>query len=100
MDHDPHALTWDETTQVATAIGQAFRTSDGAPTAQDVAIGISVAGDHLREVGRIAEPGDLGGDLGVGRTLIAGDRLWSVTGTGVSGHDRATLAAVTPILRW
>jgi hypothetical protein len=100
--NDPHAFTWDEATQVATATGGMFGTSDDRMTGtiQGVAIGISVAGDHLREVGRIVDPAGPGTSLGVSRTLVAGDRLWSITWTGVSGHDRATLAAVTPMLRW
>jgi hypothetical protein len=100
VSQDPHALTWDETTQVATATGQTWATVDGRPALPGVAIGISVAGDHLREVGRIVEPGGSDAGVGVSRTLVAGDRLWSITWTGVSGHDRATLAAVTPALRW
>jgi hypothetical protein len=100
--NDSHAFTWDGATQVATATGGMFGTSGdgGSGMLQGVAIGISVAGDHLREVGRIVDPAGPGTSLGVSRTLVAGDRLWSITSTGVSGHDRATLAAVTSMLRW
>jgi hypothetical protein len=105
---DPHAVTWDAATQVATATGRmSGTTADGMMgTLQGIAIGISVAGDHLREVGRIVDadvPGNAeapGDPFGASRTLVTGDRLWSITWTGVSGHDRATLAAVTPTLRW
>jgi hypothetical protein len=100
--NDPHALTWDATAQVATATGGTFGTAaDGmSGTLEGVAIGISVAGDHLHEVGRIVDPAGPGTSLGTSRTVVAADRLWSITWTGVSGHDRATLAAVTPLLRW
>jgi hypothetical protein len=100
VTNDPHAFTWDAATQVATATAATFGIiDDGRGTVQGVAIGISVAGDHLREVGRMVDPAGPGTSLGASRTVIAGDRLWAIAWSGtVSGHDRATLAAVTPVL--
>jgi hypothetical protein len=100
VTNDPHAFTWDAATQVATATAATFGSiDDGQGTVQGIAIGITVAGDHLREVGRMIDPAGPGTSLGASRTVIAGDRLWAITWSGtVSGHDRATLAAVTPVL--
>jgi hypothetical protein len=93
-DDDPHALTWDPASQVATVAINSFGDATHAR-----AIGLSVAGDHLTEAGRIEGSGaDVAG--GTTRTLVANDRLWLVAWEGVSGHDRSTLATDTPALHW
>ncbi len=81
---DPHAFTWDAERGNATVLGYWY---DEGHSGQG-AVTVRVDGRALTEVGRIQPDGF---DQVV-RTLVAAERLWSVSHQHLTGHDPATLA--------
>lgn len=83
-EFDPHAfLYWAKTGLTVVPVTR----RDGGPPE---ALALKITGTGVTKLGTVRNPGGDHGD-GVGRSLVIGDTLWTISGAGAHAVDAATL---------
>jgi uncharacterized secreted protein with C-terminal beta-propeller domain len=95
VDGDPHAFLYWAPKRLAVLPLNAWGTTPGVP-GFDGAVALRVGTSTLTEAGRLVhENADVRGRAGIERTVVVGDRLYTVSWLGILGSDLNTFAGVS-----